>query len=154
MKSTRTNIKLKDFLGTKYDESVVSKLLENNQILIFPEEYAGRNLFNIDLIDLVKDLRNKGISVYPIQQNTDIIEKKSEDILLNLGIIGFTASVTTILNLVGRYIYEKYVTQKTTSDIPVVKFTYYKNKEEKYISYEAKADDVANDLQNAKDDDE
>ena len=146
---SRKNIRLKEFLNNKYDESLVSKLLENNNILIFPEEYAGQTLFNIDVIDLIKDLRNNGVSVYAFQPNANVIEKKSGDVILALGIIA-TASVSTILGLVGRYIYEKYVMPNKTPDMPDVKFTYYKNKDEEYIAYEGKADSVADTLQSAK----
>jgi hypothetical protein len=112
---SRKNIRLKEFLNNKYDESLVSKLLENNNILTFPEQYAGRTLFNIDVIDLIKDLRNNGVTVYAFQPNANVIEEKSGDVILALGIIA-TASVSTKLGLVGRYIYEKYVMPNKTLD--------------------------------------
>lgn len=142
---------LSDIIGNKHNLDEIRTYLQDMDIVILPEYYGTQMSFSMDLVNVIKDLREKGLKIGIVEEGSDIRESKFEDIIIQLGIFGAKAVIEVILKIVGQHIYDNYV-KDHKGNTPHTKVTYYREDKKKLEKYEGTAGEVADALRNFKND--
>ena len=121
----------------------IEPLLSNDGLIIIPKEKDGHYMISDDTTILIKELKSKGINVQILKDKDkpiDMYEHRSADVVISLGVIVGTAVITTIINFLGQYIYDKYFNSKEKSN-PTIRLEYYDFNEGKLMRMEAPAEE-------------
>lgn len=137
------HITLHDLLRERFIEYEILDYLSTSDILLTPEEYTGIQCYNIDLIDFKKKLERSGLKVTVINPQCSVIEKKTGDIVIDVGIIVKDIILQLVLSLIASFLYDKLKSSIQKKDIPKATITFYQKEKEKRIKYEGPADKVA-----------
>jgi hypothetical protein len=149
----KSRVLLRDAFPDTY-ESDISRHLNDCDILVVPEIYNGKPHFDINLLDLVEELREKSISVHVIDPEAPIVEKRAADIAIIIGIVVKDYLLPILLSIVSSFIYDKIKESDIyKGKIPKAKVKFYRNKNEEYLEYNGPADKVADVLKNFKGED-
>jgi hypothetical protein len=145
----RSSIVLSDVFPDTY-ESEISQHINDYDILVVPEMYNGKPHFDMDVLDLVEELREKSLGIHIINLNASILEKRAADIAIIIGIVAKDYLLPILLAIVSRFIYDRIKSYK--GKIPKAKVKFYRNEKEEYVEYDGPADKVADALKNFKGD--
>jgi uncharacterized protein (DUF488 family) len=143
---TEKSIGFKEFVKEHdLDLDLTRELIENADVVLLPEKLHADIVMNSDVMNISKLLINNGIKVKTIRkpgQIINVVEHRTADILLNIGIIASDKILDMLFAVVGSYIFYRYLYGKKLEEknIPVVKIKYYDLKEGKYVEIEQRAD--------------
>jgi hypothetical protein len=145
----RSSIVLSDAFPDTY-KSEISERINDCDIIVVPEMYNGKPYFDIDVLDIVEELREKSLSFHIINPNAPVLEKRAADIAIVIGIVAKDYLLPILLGIVSRFIYDKIKSYK--GKIPKAKVKFYRNEKEEYFEYDGPADKIADALRNFKGD--
>ena len=126
----------------------IEPLLQEDGIVIIPKEKGEEYLISNEVTTLMKALKSEGISVRIYKTDDDkpinMVEYRSADVIIYLGIIIGSALAKTVVSYVKQYIYDHYFRPKEKSN-PIVKIEYYDLRQTKYITIQAPAEEYGRD---------
>jgi len=140
------NMSFEEYLEErKINKSIVDSLLKKSDVIIIPAKLQTSVVVNTDLMAVSKIMKTKGLKVTIAKeknQEIDVAEHRTADILLNVGIIVADKALDMLFAIAGMYIYDRYLKGKDLKEdeIPFVKTTYYDLKNGKFVERIERAD--------------